>query len=365
MSPKDSNTNPGAAFRGGGGGWDSHGRYMHDKTIKLRDQLQESFTVKSSLFEGLTFWQTGRSFEIDVKRLVTEHGGSYEQYGMRRVTHVVAETIATSNQQWKALLNGGLNSRQFKIVRPQWIVDCITQATKLSEGPYLPDGLQRKNIFELSKSKPNHLNTHITHNIHNTRNMRQIAWSPTPTFVLSITCKLPKVISDDLTLEICQEISCKHITITYVQISLHYADCSLMKRSLAPGISVLEGLHVLLTSAETKGATKISLSCFTSPFAPEISVFPSVSPVQRLEGLMTGLPDSPDFDKALEAIGNEGGDLAVRAAALDAVARLCEMRKFDKVRKLLLACLRAGRGGVRQKAEDIFASFYRGGRLIL
>jgi hypothetical protein len=347
------------SFRGGGGGWDSHGKYMSDKSNKLREQYNQTYTVKSDLFQGLTFWQTGRSFEIDVKKLVSEHGGIYEQYGLRKVTHIIAQTVATSNQQWRALLHGGLNKRTFKIAKPQWILDSIKEGRKLNETDYLPEGLEGNALFNLRTSKKR-LNQADTTSTIFTKDT-----SISPTSVCKIGRRVGDLVSD--VLEICQELVAKDLHVTYVQVTLLLADWSQIVRSLKPTVSVLEGLHEVVTAIDAKSSVvELTVSCFASPFAPAIAIFPTVSPVQRLETLMLRLGDSGDFQQSLAEISAEGGEFAMRAAAIDALQSLAENRKFDKVRKLLLAVKNtSGSEAIVKKGMEIFSSYYRGGKLKL
>ena len=87
----------GSSYREGGGGWEDQGVYMRDKALKLREQLRREYGPNDGVFNGLTFWQTGRTDGVDVKKLVTQHGGQFEQYGLRSVSHIIASNVATSN----------------------------------------------------------------------------------------------------------------------------------------------------------------------------------------------------------------------------------------------------------------------------
>ena len=129
-----------AEFRGGGGGWVGFGHYMRDKTSKLAGQFAERYSIESTIFIGKTFWSTGRldGFDLDIKELITAHGGTYEQYGLRNVSHIVASNLALSNQNWKKLLGGKFASKPYSVVTPQWVVDSIRANKCLPEADYLP-----------------------------------------------------------------------------------------------------------------------------------------------------------------------------------------------------------------------------------
>ncbi|CAE8692487.1 unnamed protein product [Polarella glacialis] len=96
----------------GGGGYASHGAYMVEKNRKLKEQFAvaakasedaeaSSETAKPAIFRGLTFWMTGRTCipDQELKRMIVEHGGVYEQYGFTRVSHIIADNLAAGNQQ--------------------------------------------------------------------------------------------------------------------------------------------------------------------------------------------------------------------------------------------------------------------------
>ena len=152
-----------SGFRGGGGGWEGFGQYMRDKTKKLAGQFDDRYNKKSQVFEGKTFWSTGRllDFEFDLKQLITENGGVYEQYGLRNVSHIIASNLALSNQNWKKLLGGKFTSKSYCVVKPQWIVDSLKAGKCLPEGEYLPDCIKIKGtITDFLNDQPRDLVMH-------------------------------------------------------------------------------------------------------------------------------------------------------------------------------------------------------------
>lgn len=139
-----------SGYRGGGGGWTGFAQYMKDKTVKLSDQFDQRYSRKSVIFEGMTFWSTGRMEDVnfDLRKLITENGGVYEQYGLRCVSHIVASNVALSNQNWKKLLGGKFAKMPFKLVTPQWITHSIEAGKTLPESEFLPECLRMKDSIE-------------------------------------------------------------------------------------------------------------------------------------------------------------------------------------------------------------------------
>ena len=139
-----------AEFRGGGGGWTGFGEYMRDKTLKLAGQFDIRFAKKSDIFLGKTFWSTGRieGIEFDIKQAITENGGTYEQYGLRNVSHIIASNVALSNQNWKKLLGGRFARKSYCLVTPQWLEDSIKAGKALPESEYLTECLRADGTLE-------------------------------------------------------------------------------------------------------------------------------------------------------------------------------------------------------------------------
>mmetsp|Transcript_43456 Transcript_43456/g.102368 ORF Transcript_43456/g.102368 Transcript_43456/m.102368 type:complete len:547 (-) Transcript_43456:515-2155(-) len=182
----------GAGRRFGGGGYGSFGEYMVDKNRKLKEQFatfgsapsgstnlgqqtgaEETAAPSSSaaaaaspaavgqspeaatdlatafvpnadankMFKGLTFWMTGRTCVPDqeLKRLIVERGGVYEQYGFTKVTHIIADNLAIGNQMWRELKK---KTRRGHIITSQWVVDCVRDGRRIPETRYMPDCLK-------------------------------------------------------------------------------------------------------------------------------------------------------------------------------------------------------------------------------
>lgn len=88
----------------GGGLWNSHGEYMHHKNEKIKQLLRDETGDNriSAIFEGCILSIDGRTNVTDftLKRMIVQHGGEYEPYDLRRVTHIIADNIALGNQRW-------------------------------------------------------------------------------------------------------------------------------------------------------------------------------------------------------------------------------------------------------------------------
>ena len=82
--------------------------------------------MKSGIFHGLSFWMTGRTCVPDqeLKRIIVEHGGVYEQYGFTHVSHVIADNLASGNQTWAQLKR---RSKRVNVVTSSWVVDCVKE----------------------------------------------------------------------------------------------------------------------------------------------------------------------------------------------------------------------------------------------
>eukprot|EP00931_Biecheleriopsis_adriatica_P105291 TRINITY_DN79853_c0_g1_i1.p1 TRINITY_DN79853_c0_g1~~TRINITY_DN79853_c0_g1_i1.p1 ORF type:complete len:620 (-),score=116.18 TRINITY_DN79853_c0_g1_i1:37-1896(-) len=130
----------------GGGGYASHGAYMVEKNRKLKEQfaaaaLSSSATsageAAKSIFQGLSFWMTGRTClpDQELKRLIVENGGVYEQYGFTRVSHIIADNLAAGNQTWGELKR---RMKRGHVVTSSWVLDSIKEGRRLPETRYMP-----------------------------------------------------------------------------------------------------------------------------------------------------------------------------------------------------------------------------------
>ncbi|CAD7928088.1 unnamed protein product [Amoebophrya sp. A25] len=98
----------------------------------------------AQLFSGLTFWMTGRTSrltDMQIRKMILQHGGVFEPYGMTRVTHIIAENLAMGNQVWREYKEKR-EKKRYKVVLPTWLEDCIAQKRLLPESEYLPEVLR-------------------------------------------------------------------------------------------------------------------------------------------------------------------------------------------------------------------------------
>lgn len=116
---------------------------MVEKNRKLKEQFAAAARAgstgetKTAIFTGLSFWMTGRTClpDQELKRLIVEHGGVYEQYGFTHVTHVIADNLAAGNQQWAQLKK---RTKRVNVVTSSWIMDCVKEGRRLPEIRYMP-----------------------------------------------------------------------------------------------------------------------------------------------------------------------------------------------------------------------------------
>ncbi|CAJ1343531.1 unnamed protein product [Effrenium voratum] len=127
----------------GGGGFASFGDYMVEKNRKLKEQFAAAADAgsgcssKPAIFSGLSFWMTGRTClpDQELKRIIVEHGGVYEQYGFTHVTHVIADNLASGNQTWAQLKR---RAKRVNVVASTWVLDCVKEKRRLPELRYMP-----------------------------------------------------------------------------------------------------------------------------------------------------------------------------------------------------------------------------------
>ena len=127
----------------GGGGYASFGDYMVEKNRKLKEQFAAAAQAgsegasKTAIFHGLSFWMTGRTClpDQELKRIIVEHGGVYEQYGFTHVTHVIADNLASGNQTWAQLKR---RTKRVNVVTSNWIMDCVKEGRRIPEIRYMP-----------------------------------------------------------------------------------------------------------------------------------------------------------------------------------------------------------------------------------
>ncbi len=105
------------------------GVYMNNKIEKLHYQNQ-FMTQKSQLFNKMTFHINGDTTPPaeDLKTMILENGGQYEQYRLNIVDYFIANELSESKKQmWK----------DKKVIYPNYIVDCIKEEKLVEYQRYL------------------------------------------------------------------------------------------------------------------------------------------------------------------------------------------------------------------------------------
>ncbi|CAM6091007.1 unnamed protein product [Calypogeia fissa] len=142
-------------------GFGDFGRYFSEKKRKLREQYHQDAGAsvlgeisagtadpksivetessvggekKKLLFEGVSIFVDGFTTPThqELRFLMMSHGGVFENYfSSQRVTHIICSTLPDSK-----IMNPRLMSRGLPIVKPEWIVDSITENRLLPWGGY-------------------------------------------------------------------------------------------------------------------------------------------------------------------------------------------------------------------------------------
>ena len=104
--------------------FDTFGEYMNEKIRKLDDQLH-SVKQQSHILAGVSVYVTGNTNPpyIELRELVTQNGGRFQQYFSRSVvTHVIAANLSVSRAR---------DLHNDKVVKPEWIVDSLAHGSLL------------------------------------------------------------------------------------------------------------------------------------------------------------------------------------------------------------------------------------------
>lgn len=126
---------------------------MIEKQRKLREQFSSEFCAfTSAIFDAVVIWVDGYTTpsRLQLRQLIGERGGRLETYfSVDKVTHIVAETLATATR--KRLKN---MTAAFKVVTPKWVVDSIQRGVRLPEKNYSVHGMtdpSQKNVASMFK----------------------------------------------------------------------------------------------------------------------------------------------------------------------------------------------------------------------
>lgn len=109
---------------------------MDAKINKLEEQFNENAINcfhKSNLFAGISIFVNGLTdpSSDELKRIMLSHGGTYHTYQRSHTTFIIA-----SNLPDVKIRNITSNSSS-KIIRPQWIVDCLKEERILDHSNYI------------------------------------------------------------------------------------------------------------------------------------------------------------------------------------------------------------------------------------
>jgi hypothetical protein len=334
-------------FRGGGGGWQGFGQYMRDKTDKLAEQYDLRYAKESSLFEGKTFWSTGRleGIDFDIKEVITQHGGTYEQYGLRNVSHIIASNLALGNQNWKKLLGGKFAHKSYCVVTPQWLVDSIKAGRCQPESNYLPECIRLKGSLELflgESAKPSESSVQKPSTVKFKMSMATSSQN-----LIRIEIIAPKD-GVSVTEEICSEILDSQYTFArrgYLSIT-HLGSVNVFALDISnPSSCLSEALLNALSDRDWSGVASVALILYLGEAGcVPLSIFPSdhyihpssvAARVMTLSETLLGASED-SIERVVVQVLHEAGPCS-HAILIDSFNELVERRRLDIARNLLLA----------------------------
>lgn len=112
-------------------GYEGFGEYMEKKKAKLMQQQKELIQIRSDIFKGLRFYINGytQPSATELKELILEHGGIYEQYYTSRPNIYMVTTHLPQTKIDKV-------SENQVIIKPEWIIDSIRSEQLLAINDY-------------------------------------------------------------------------------------------------------------------------------------------------------------------------------------------------------------------------------------
>ena len=102
--------------------------YMHNKKRKLQ-HINDLTSVESTLFHHICFHINGDTNPpLDtLRQLILRYGGTYEQYDMKRVDIIIAETLSKAKQHtW----------RLYTVLKPAFVMDSIRHGQLMEQYKY-------------------------------------------------------------------------------------------------------------------------------------------------------------------------------------------------------------------------------------
>lgn len=116
-------------------GFGEWGGYMGAKISKLEEQfasdvVKNSIYKKSDLFTGISIFVNGytKPSADELKRIMMTHGGVYHHYKRSNTTYIIASNLP--DVKIRAITTA-------KIIKPDWIVDCLKENRILDYSNYL------------------------------------------------------------------------------------------------------------------------------------------------------------------------------------------------------------------------------------
>jgi len=105
--------------------------------------LQLKRERKDLFFLGITVLVNGYTNPSSdtIMRIMHKHGGDLEKYETSRVTHIVAESLSTAKAKiYKK------QKRPIPVVKPHWVVDCVTAGRLLPHADYLLEEVRDESV---------------------------------------------------------------------------------------------------------------------------------------------------------------------------------------------------------------------------
>ena len=134
---------------------------MQEKTRKLREKFASEFDSddkgdsskepQNGILEGVTIWVDGltKPGREELREIVGKHGGEFEVYCTGKVTHVIAEKLATATRLRLGKMESG--RKRIWVVRPSWVVESVKKGIRLDEGDFKVEGMGDPRVKSINK----------------------------------------------------------------------------------------------------------------------------------------------------------------------------------------------------------------------
>jgi nucleotidyltransferase/DNA polymerase involved in DNA repair len=109
----------------------------------MKSVLQLKRERKDLFFLGITVLVNGYTNPSSdaIMRIMHKHGGDLEKYETSRVTHIIAESLSTAKAKiYKK------QKRPVPVVKPQWVVDCVTARKFLPHADYILEEVRAESV---------------------------------------------------------------------------------------------------------------------------------------------------------------------------------------------------------------------------